>query len=88
MPEWLGGWEIVIIAIVVLVLFGGTKIAAAGKNAGRAIREFKAEVHADDPKQVPAPPVVPPVTPPASAAPTAESAEAPKPENGGQTPSA
>ena len=26
-----------------LILFGGTKIAGFGKNAGRAIREFKEE---------------------------------------------
>ncbi len=42
MPN-LGGWEIAIIAVVVLVLFGGTKLAGIGKNAGKAIREFKEE---------------------------------------------
>lgn len=39
----LGGWEWVIIAVVALILFGGTKLAGIGKNAGRAIREFKEE---------------------------------------------
>jgi sec-independent protein translocase protein TatA len=42
MPN-LGGWEWVILAVVALVLFGGTKLAGFGKNAGRAIREFKEE---------------------------------------------
>jgi sec-independent protein translocase protein TatA len=42
MPD-IGGWEWVIIAIVALVLFGGSKLANVGKNAGRAIREFKEE---------------------------------------------
>jgi len=42
MPN-LGGWEWVILAIVALILFGGTKISGFGKNAGKAIREFKEE---------------------------------------------
>jgi TatA/E family protein of Tat protein translocase len=42
MPN-LGGWEWVILAVVALVLFGGTRIAGLGKGAGRAIREFKEE---------------------------------------------
>ena len=42
MPS-LGGWEWVIIAVVALVLFGGAKLANFGKNAGKAIREFKEE---------------------------------------------
>lgn len=53
MPSWTGGWEIVVIAIVVLVLFGGSKLASAGKNAGRAIKEFKAEVREDKAPAVP-----------------------------------
>ncbi len=42
MPN-LGGWEWVILAVVALILFGGTKISGFGKNAGKAIREFKEE---------------------------------------------
>ena len=42
MPD-LGGWEWVILAVVALVLFGGSKLADVGRNAGRAIREFKEE---------------------------------------------
>lgn len=38
-----GGWEWVVLALVALVLFGGSKLAGIGKNAGRAIREFKEE---------------------------------------------
>jgi sec-independent protein translocase protein TatA len=38
-----GGAEWIILAVVALILFGGTKIAGFGKNAGRAIREFKEE---------------------------------------------
>ena len=57
MPN-LGGWEWVIIAVVALVLFGGAKLANFGKNAGKAIRDFKEETAAakQDPPSVPAPP--------------------------------
>lgn len=47
MPS-LGGWEWVILAVVALVLFGGTKLASFGKNAGKAIREFKEETAKPD----------------------------------------
>ncbi|MBN9105606.1 MAG: twin-arginine translocase TatA/TatE family subunit [Propionibacteriaceae bacterium] len=65
MPN-LGGWEWVILAVVALVLFGGTKLAGFGKNAGKAIREFKEETKAGAAE----PPAVQ-AAPPAQAAPTA-----------------
>ena len=34
---------IIIIVLLALVLFGGSRIAGVGKGAGRAIREFKEE---------------------------------------------
>jgi len=54
--------EWVVIALVVLVLFGGSKLANIGKNAGKAIREFKEETasgkkEAVEPPVTPAPPV-------------------------------
>ena len=42
MPS-LGAPELIIIAIVILVLFGGAKLAGLGKSTGRALREFKEE---------------------------------------------
>lgn len=39
----LGSSEIIIIVLIALVLFGGSRIAGLGKGAGRAIREFKEE---------------------------------------------
>lgn len=39
----LGVPEMVIILAVVLLLFGGTKLAGLGKSTGRALREFKEE---------------------------------------------
>ncbi len=41
-----GGMEWVILLVVALLLFGGTRLAGMGKGAGRAIREFKEEVKA------------------------------------------
>lgn len=42
----LGGWEWVIMAVVALLLFGGSRLAGFGKSAGTAIREFKEETAA------------------------------------------
>lgn len=39
----LGSGEIIIVVLIALVLFGGSRIAGLGKGAGRAIREFKEE---------------------------------------------
>ena len=41
-----GGMEWVILLVVAMLLFGGTRIAGMGKGAGRAIREFKEEIKA------------------------------------------
>ena len=37
------GWEWVILIVLGLLIFGGSRLAGAGKNAGRALREFKDE---------------------------------------------
>ncbi|MDU7361711.1 MAG: twin-arginine translocase TatA/TatE family subunit [Propionibacteriaceae bacterium] len=39
--------ELIIILVVVLVLFGGSRLAGLGKGVGRSIREFKEEVTQD-----------------------------------------
>ena len=38
---FLGGWEIIIIALVVLLLFGGKKIPELMKGLGKGVRSFK-----------------------------------------------
>jgi sec-independent protein translocase protein TatA len=70
MPN-LGGWEWVILAVVALVLFGGTKLAGFGKNAGRAIREFKEETKSGA-AEPPAVQAAPPAQAPAPAQPVVE----------------
>lgn len=39
----LGPWELAIILFIVVLLFGGSKLAGVGKASGRAIREFREE---------------------------------------------
>ena len=46
----LGAVEIVLILVVVLVLFGGNKLAGVGKALGQSIRDFKKEIKSDDDK--------------------------------------
>jgi sec-independent protein translocase protein TatA len=41
--------DIVIIAVVVLLLFGGSKLAGFGKSLGEGIKEFKKATHDEDP---------------------------------------
>ncbi len=38
---WIGGPELIIIGVVVLLLFGGKKIPELAKGLGKGIREFK-----------------------------------------------
>ena len=44
----LGALEIVLILVVVLVLFGGNKLAGVGKALGQSIRDFKKEIKSDE----------------------------------------
>ncbi|MBE6032208.1 MAG: twin-arginine translocase TatA/TatE family subunit [Firmicutes bacterium] len=44
----LGGWEIVIIIVIALLVFGGKKLAGIGKSLGTSVREFKEEVNASN----------------------------------------
>ncbi len=43
----LGTTEIILIIILALVLFGGSKLSGVGKALGRSIRDFKDEVRDD-----------------------------------------
>ena len=54
-----GPWDIAIVALVVVLLFGGTKLAGLGKSMGEGIKEFKkATRDEDEPVTVVAPAVV------------------------------
>lgn len=44
----LGIWEIVLILVLALVLFGGGKLAGVGKALGKSIKDFKNEMKSDE----------------------------------------
>lgn len=41
MPSWIGPWEIAIVLIVVLLIFGPRKLPDLGASLGKSIRGFK-----------------------------------------------
>lgn len=41
MPGGLGGWEILLILLAILVIFGPKRLPEMGRSLGKAIREFK-----------------------------------------------
>jgi sec-independent protein translocase protein TatA len=51
-------WKILIVAVVLIVLFGSTKLPTAARSLGRSMRILKSEVqglHGDDAEPEPAP---------------------------------
>jgi len=49
-----GGWELIIILVIVLILFGANRLPQLAKGMGESIRNFKtgmAEADAEDEKQ-------------------------------------
>jgi len=50
-----GGWELIIILVIVLILFGANRLPQLAKGMGESIRNFKtgmAEAEAEDEKPV------------------------------------
>lgn len=41
MPSWLGPWEIVLIVVLALIIFGPKKLPELGSSLGRSITGFK-----------------------------------------------
>jgi len=51
-----GGWELVLIVVVIVLLFGGKKIPELAKGLGKGIKDFKSAMNEDEkeePKQEP-----------------------------------
>jgi sec-independent protein translocase protein TatA len=87
----LNGWHLVIILVVILLLFGATRLPALSKSLGQSMRIFRSETKAmkeenADQATPPAEPVVPPApaapaappAPPASGTAPSEAATAPE----------
>lgn len=81
----MGGTEMILIAVVVLVLFGAKKIPEFAKGLGQGIKEFKkasgdvqSELHRamEEPPAPPRPPSPPPAAPAAPSAPSQPSTSA------------
>lgn len=47
----LGTTEIILIIVLALVLFGGSKLAGLGGALGKSIKDFKQAVKEDEPKK-------------------------------------
>ena len=48
---WLGPWEIVILVLVVLLVFGPKRIPEIGRGLGKGMREFRNSVTGKDEKE-------------------------------------
>lgn len=55
----LGVPELLIILVIVVVVFGASRIADIGGAMGKGIREFRRGVHDEDEKTPPQPPTTP-----------------------------
>ena len=62
MPGWIGPWELAILLLVVLLVFGPKRLPEMGRSLGKGMREFKDSITSkhDEPEQqaelTPAPP--------------------------------
>ena len=70
MPGWISPWELLILALVVLLVFGPKRLPEMGKSLGKGMREFKSAITGkDDDEQPELPAPKPPETVAAGAAP-------------------
>lgn len=73
----LGTTELLIIAVVIMVLFGAKRLPDASRSLGRSLRIFKAETKGlrDDNDAATTPATLPPALPPTTAAPVVPASE-------------
>jgi sec-independent protein translocase protein TatA len=48
MPGWISPWELLILALVVLLVFGPKRLPEMGKSLGKGMREFKSAITGKD----------------------------------------
>jgi len=48
MPGWIGPWELAILLLVVLLVFGPKRLPEMGRSLGKSMREFKDSVSGKD----------------------------------------
>ncbi len=58
MPGWISPWELLILLLVVLLVFGPKRLPEMGRSLGKGMREFKSSIQGkedDDHQSLPAP---------------------------------
>jgi sec-independent protein translocase protein TatA len=48
-----GPWELLIILVIVVVIFGASRLSGIGSTLGSSIREFKKAVRDDEDAEIP-----------------------------------
>lgn len=48
MPGWIGPWELLILLLVILLVFGPKRLPEAGRALGKGMREFKDSITGKD----------------------------------------
>lgn len=48
MPGWIGPWELLIVLVIALVIFGPKRLPEMGRSLGKGLREFKSSVSGKD----------------------------------------
>ena len=71
MPGWISPWEIALVLVAALLLFGGKRLPEMGKSLGTGMREFKNAITGKDEEpeaqphgELPAPPAQDPAVGP------------------------
>lgn len=60
MPGWISPWELLILLLVVLLVFGPKRLPEMGRSLGRGLREFKSSISGKDDDEHQALPAAPP----------------------------
>ena len=72
MPFGIGVWELVILMVVLLLVFGAKRLPEMGRQLGKGMREFKESVSGKDDDRVDDMAELPPAEPSTPATPTRE----------------
>jgi sec-independent protein translocase protein TatA len=48
MPGWISPWELLLLALVVLLVFGPKRLPEMGRSLGKGMREFKTAITSNE----------------------------------------
>jgi sec-independent protein translocase protein TatA len=68
MPGWISPWELLLLALVVLLVFGPKRLPEMGRSLGKGMREFKDAVTGKEDEHAELPAAAAPAPPEAVAA--------------------